>query len=142
VAKQGRTSSIKYADKSEGQPELVQVFASLRKLISKYEKGNYRVKDDLPGNYSLFYDKEAHIKERIYPDLPFAAILVQTGYVGFYFFCVYTNPELRKELSPDLLKHLKGKTCFHIKKADDALIGHIDDALKKGYRIYASNGWK
>ena len=121
MAKAVKLSSIKYEDKSPGQPELVQVFDDLKKLLSGYVQGSYTAKDDLPGNYSVYYSKPAVIGGRTYPELPMASILVQKGYVGLYFFCIYADPELKKSLPAGLLKQLRGKTCFHFRKADEAL---------------------
>lgn len=142
MSKAGKTSTIKYEDKSEGQPGLVIIFNELRKLLSGYVKGNYVAKNDLPGNYSVYYNKEVEILGRKYPDIPMAGILVQKGYVGLYFFCIYTDPELKKQFPSELLKHLKGKTCFHIKKSDPALLKQVGDALQTGYQYFLSKGWK
>jgi hypothetical protein len=142
MAKAGKTSSIRYADKSAGQPEMVKIFASLRQIMSMFVKGNFIAKDDLPGNYSIYYNNPVEISGRIYPDLPLAGLLIQKGYVGFYFFPIYTEPELKKKLHPDLIKQLKGKTCFHIKNPDPVVFKQIGDALEEGYKFYKSKGWK
>lgn len=42
---------------------------------------------------------------------------------------------------PDLLKLLKGKSCFHIKKIDDKLIKQMKKALDIGYNLYNKRGW-
>jgi len=141
MAKEVKLAAIKYDDKSQGQPELAAVFADLKKILSQFVKGSYTVKDDLPGNYSVYYTKPAVIGGRTYPELPLASILVQKGYVGLYFFCIYTDPELKKSLPASLLKQLKGKTCFHIRKADEAFLKEVRDAIDKGYRHYVSKGW-
>ena len=95
---------------------------------------------DQPTQYSIGSDKVVNLfgRER---DIYFSGLLVQKGYVGFYFMPVYTNPSLVKELHPDLAKCLKGKSCFHIKKNDPALREHIKDALKLGYDDYKKKGW-
>ena len=110
--------------------------------MSAYKKGNYVAKDDLPGNYSIYYNKPVEILGRKYPELPLAGLLIQKGYVGFYFFPVYTEPELKKKLPQELLKQLKGKTCFYIKHPDPVLYKQIGDALEEGIKLYRSKGWK
>jgi hypothetical protein len=142
MAKATQKKSIKYEDKSEGQPLLVPVFEEIKKMLSKYVKGNYIVRADGPGNYSVYYNKEVTIAKKKFPELAFATILIQMGFVGFYFFPIYTNPGLKDELKEKLLKCLQGKTCFHIKKEDRLLMTEISKALQTGYAYYQSKGWK
>ena len=118
------------------------IFQTIKKILSAFAKGNFIVKDDRPGCFQIYYGKEVEIMGRKYPELCFAGLLVQKGYVGFYYFPVYTNTALKQKLSPDLLKCLKGKTCFHIKKNDPDLYGHIKKALDLGHDFYSSRGWK
>jgi hypothetical protein len=42
---------------------------------------------------------------------------------------------------PDLLRCLKGKTCFHIKKLDKDMQAHIAVALKAGHKEFKQKGW-
>ncbi|MDP4130742.1 MAG: DUF1801 domain-containing protein [Bacteroidota bacterium] len=142
MAKVIQRKSIKYEDKSEGQPMLPPIFKELKKMLSKYVKGNYIVRADGPGNYSIYYNKEVVISKKTFPELAFATILIQTGFVGFYFFPAYTNPKLLSDLPEKLLKCLQGKTCFHISKQDPSLMKEISKALEIGYAYYQSKGWK
>jgi hypothetical protein len=48
---------------------------------------------------------------------------------------------LNKVFKTELLKCLKGKACFHIKKEDPQIMDQIKDALKEGYRLYEEKGW-
>jgi hypothetical protein len=70
-----------------------------------------------------------------------AAVILQKGYVGFYLMCIYMNGKAKKEISPTLLKLLKGKTCFHVKKLDDGLKRDIEAALVAGTKAYRERGW-
>ena len=71
----------------------------------------------------------------------FAGLIIQKGYVGFYFMPVYSDVEMKDFFKPELLSRLKGKSCFHIKKLDEALLGQIDEALRRGYALYVQKGW-
>lgn len=137
----GKDRPIKYTDKSAGQPELVPIFNELKKLMQPYVKGHLIVRSDEPGQYGLWSDKIVEVFGRKRNDLYFGGLLIQKGYVGFYFMPVYADPVLLKQLHPDLVKCLKGKSCFHIKKNDPALMQHAKDALKKGYDCYKEKGW-
>jgi hypothetical protein len=71
----------------------------------------------------------------------FASALVQKGYVGFYLMPVYTDAFAKKAIAPDLLKLLKGKSCFHIKKLDENLKRQVLHALEAGYACFKEKGW-
>lgn len=142
MAKAGKTSTIKYSDKSEGQPELASVFMDIKKIMEPFAKGSYVVKDELPGNFSIYYNKPVITAGREYPELPFAALLIQKGYVGFYFFPVYTDPSLKSQLAPAIAKMLKGKSCFHLKKLDPQLLLQLREAMQAGKKLYEDKGWK
>jgi hypothetical protein len=142
MAEASKRAPAKYADKSSGQPELIPLFNDLKKILSAYAKGNYKVKADKPGHYELYYGKEVEQHGRAYPELSFSSLLIQKGYVGFYFFPIYTNESLKDKLKPELLKTLKGETCFHIKKNDPILLQQIKEGLQYGYEYYSSKGWK
>ena len=70
-----------------------------------------------------------------------AAVILQKGYVGFYLMCIYVNGKAKKEISPALLRLLKGKSCFHLKKLDDGLKKDIEAALVMGTKAYRERGW-
>lgn len=137
----GRDKPIKYSDKSAGQPELVLIFEQLKKIIRPYAKGHLVERGDQPSQYGLWSDKPVEFAGRKRDDVSFAGLLVQKGYVGFYFMPVYIEPSLAKQLHPDLVKCLKGKSCFHIKKNDPALMQHVKDAMKTGYENFKAKGW-
>ena len=132
---------IKYEDKSPGQPQLVPIFEAIKKLLAPYEKGHLHLLDEKGGQVGLISDKEVVIAGRKRDQLWFASALVQKGYVGFYFMPVYMNEPVRRLLPPELLKCLKGKACFYIKKNDPILMGQIKEALKIGYDDYKKKGW-
>jgi hypothetical protein len=70
-----------------------------------------------------------------------AAIVLQKSYVGLYYLPLYLDPKLGKQLSPGLMKFLKGKTCFHIKQRGEELERDIESALKIGTSYFRDQGW-
>jgi hypothetical protein len=68
-------------------------------------------------------------------------LIIQKGYVGFYFMLVYAETDLKLVFAPKLLKLLKGKSCFHIKKLTPELLDQIRSALQVGYAAYQARGW-
>ena len=132
---------IKYSDKSPGQPELVPIFEKIKQLLAQYDKGNMKFYGGSAGKAILISKKPVVILGRKRDELWFASALVQKGYVGFYFMPVYTNKEVEKLIRPELLKCLKGKACFHIKKFDTEIFSQIKDALKMGYNYWKNLSW-
>jgi hypothetical protein len=74
-------------------------------------------------------------------EIALADLILQKGYVGFYFMPIYVEPALKKHLSPALTKLLKGKTCFHVTHLEDDMVKHFKAALDEGVKCYKSRGW-
>lgn len=140
-AKAKKELSIKYSDKSAGQPELVPIFENIKQMLITYEKGSLRIVGGSGGMMCLVSQKSAVIHGRKKEEVWFAGILVQKGYVGFYYMPVYAAPEMKSVFKPELLKCLKGKSCFHIKKNDPVIMSQIKESLKIGYAMYKERGW-
>ncbi|MES2004715.1 MAG: DUF1801 domain-containing protein [Bacteroidota bacterium] len=140
--KKERSINIKYADKSEGQPELLEIFEAIKKLMLPYDKKrNLVMHMGTGGQANLVSHKPVVIAGRTKEEIWFVSALVQKGYVGFYYMPVYMNDPIKKRISPELLKCLKGKACFHIKKKDASLLKDIDAAIKIGYDAFVKMGW-
>lgn len=140
AAKDKNDIGMKYADKSPGQPALVPIFETLVQLLKPYEKGNLLLRGGKGGQAVLVSEKKVVIDGREKNEIWFAAALVQKGYVGFYLTPAY-DAAFRPLVHPDLLRCLKGKTCFHIKKLDKDMQVHIADALKAGHKEFKQRGW-
>jgi hypothetical protein len=140
--KEERTISIKYADKSAGQPELVVIFDAIKKMATPYHgKGEIIMHADTGGQFNLVSHKPVTIGGRERKELWFISALVQKGYVGFYYMPINSGTEIRKQFSPEFMKCLKGKGCFHIKKNDPSIMKEIQKAFKIGYEEYKKLGW-
>lgn len=74
-------------------------------------------------------------------DLGMAAIIRQKSYVGFYYMPIYLEPEVRKKLSPQLLKLLKGKSCFYVTESTPELMRDVKAALDLGVKVFKKRGW-
>ena len=124
----------------ELQKDLVRIYHRLKKILKKYEKPLVP-KFDLDSRYELWSIKNIEIDGRKKKELYFAGLIIQNKYVGFYYMPIYIDVRLKDFLKPDLLRLLKGKSCFQIKKLDENLEQQIDEALKKGYELYKKRGW-
>ena len=92
-------------------------------------------------DYKLITPKAVTIQGRDYPNLCFANLIEQKGYVGFYFMPIYCEPALKKSLAPELLEVLKGKSCFHVKSLTPEMKEHIKAALRLGFAAYKKSAW-
>src|SRR5690606_35578253 len=105
------------------QEELLNIFNALKKIVKPYEKGSIIAKFDIEGKYDLWSEKEVILNGKKRDEVAFTALIVQSGYVGFYFMPIYADPAgLHPKLGQKLLKTLKGKACFHIKSTDKELM--------------------
>jgi hypothetical protein len=66
----------------------------------------------------------------------FASAMLKSQDCRFYFFPIYTHPTEFLDLSDDLKKLLKGKSCFHLKKLSPALQEEIKNMLINGVHLY------
>ena len=120
--------------------DLDQIFTSLHTLLKRYEPP-FIHKQDNERYYDLWSIKALVIEGRKRKEVFFAGLIIQKSYVGLYYMPVYAEPEVKNLFKPELLRLLKGKSCFHIKKLTPDLMHQIDDALETGYRMYQERGW-
>jgi hypothetical protein len=132
---------IKYSDKSAGQPDLIPIFDEITKMLIPYAKGTMELSGGTGGKTILVSRKPVEIAGRKRDELWFASALIQKGYVGFYYMPVYTDSSIRTIIKPELLKCLKGKACFRIKKFDTEILSQIKHALKAGHDTWRKRKW-
>lgn len=120
--------------------DLQAIFEAVRSLLAAYAPP-LTPKRDEPGYYDLWSVKDVVIEGRKRREVYFAGLIIQGGYVGFYFMPVYADVEIKAVFAPELLKLLKGKSCFHVKALTPELLAQIEAALKSGYALYQQRGW-
>lgn len=116
------------------------IFDEIKHIMQVYSPPLIAKMDD-SAHYDLWSIKDLVIDGRKRKEVYLAGLIIQKDYVGFYYMPIYVNTELKTIFAPELLKLLKGKSCFHIKKLDDNLKEQIREALKIGYENYQRNGW-
>ena len=123
--------------------DLTEIFDRLERLLSQYapplvvRSGGVKGKRD----YQLWSERPLVIEGRRRKEVYFAGIIGQRGYIGFYFMPVHTHEDQVELFAPELLALLQGKSCFHVKRLDDSLERHIEDALSHGFELYRQRGW-
>ncbi len=124
-------------------PVPTEAFERIKSVLERYSppfvarSGGVRGKAD----YQLYSEKDVVIEGRPRSEVFFAGLIEQKGYTGFYYMPVYADAEAKRFFEPELLRLLKGKSCFHVKRVDDRLVGQIEQALERGLELYRGRGW-
>lgn len=121
--------------------DLKKIFSELKKILSKYEK-SLNVITDKEERYEIEFKREFTVKssktgrEIKKSGLYFAGLIIQSSYVGLYLMPVYSHEKDFKGISDRLKKIKKGKSCFHVKTDDQAILKELKSVISKGYSIY------
>lgn len=110
------------------QREFPAVFESLKAILEPYA-GKLTVKTDKADLYYL----DAAYSEKWKKELFFASAQVKKNYVSFYLMPVYMFPDLLKNISPELKKHMQGKSCFNFKKIEKTLFDELTQLIEQGF---------
>mgnify|MGYP006865055686 CR=1 FL=1 len=122
------------------QAKLVPIFDRLKVILKRYEDP-LKPKFDLDSKYDLWSFKDIEIAGRKRKEVYFAGLIIQSKWVGFYYMPIYTDTSLADVFTPELLKLLKGKSCFPVPELDAELDAQIAHALDLGYNPYVESGW-
>jgi hypothetical protein len=92
---------------------------------------------ELIGNIETEYGS----KKQLVPGMYFASTAIRTSSVVFYFFPIYMNEKPFKEMAPNTIKLLKGKTCFHFKRIEEINEKEINLIFEAGIAFYKTKNW-
>ena len=109
-----------------GDAEFPAVFKELKKILKPYAS-RLTVTADTPEAYSIDGPYSEKWKKVVF----FGAVQVKKNYVSFYLMPVYMFPELLKDVSPELKKHMQGKSCFNFKKIEPDLFNELASLTHK-----------
>lgn len=116
--------------------KLNNVFLELREIMLPYaEKLNCTVDSD-----DELYINTRHILDNGQP-LWFGAVQIKKNYVSYHLMPVYVNPELLDNISPELKKHMQGKSCFNFTKIDATLFEELEELTEAGFNDYKQKGF-
>ncbi len=113
------------------QTEFPIVFESLKSILKPYAK-KLTVKVDTAEHYFL----DGAYSEKWKKELFFASTQVKKNYVSFYLMPVYMQPDLLKNISPELKKHMQGKSCFNFKKIEKSLFAELSQLTEQGFERF------
>ena len=112
------------ADKND----FAQTFQKLKAILEPYAS-KLIVVHDTDSNYYLDTKQVMKNKHRIF----FGAVRVGKAYVSFHLMPVYASPALLEGMSPELKKHMQGKSCFNFKQVDAKLFKELARLTKTGF---------
>src|SRR3990172_6992826 len=113
------------------QTEYPIVFANLKAILIPFSS-KLIVKADTAAGYSL----DGPYSQKWKKELFFGAAQIKKNYVSFYLMPVYMYPDLLKYISPELKKHMQGKSCFNFKKVESDLFKELARLSKKAFERF------
>jgi hypothetical protein len=119
------------------QNDFLPVFEQLKSILEPFTP-NLTVKTDSADTYYL----DGPYSEKWKKELFFGSVQVKKNYVSFYLMPVYMYPDLLKNISPELRKHMQGKSCFNFKKVETELFKELSTLTRKGYERFLKENTK
>jgi len=110
------------------QPDFPLVFEQLKSIIKPYAK-NLTITADTSTGYSLDGPYSEKYKQVIF----FGAAQIKKNYVSFYLMPVYMFPDLLKNISPELKKHMQGKSCFNFTSTSEETLSELARLTRRGF---------
>ena len=107
------------------------VFEHLKNILQPFAP-KLTITADTSGAYSL----DGPYSEKWKKELFFGSTQLKKNYVSFYLMPVYMYPDLLNDISPELKKHMQGKSCFNFKKVEPELFQELADLAKKSYERF------
>ena len=103
------------------------VFEQLKDILKPYAE-KLTLKIDTPDSYYLDCPYSEKWKKEVF----FGSAQIKKNYVSFYLMPIYMYPDLLKDISPELRKHMQGKSCFNFKKVEPELFEELKQLTRKG----------
>ena len=107
--------------------EFAKTFAKLKAILEPYAS-RMIVVHDTSTNYYLDTPYVMKNKQRVF----FAAVRLGKAYVSFHLMPVYAFADLLTGMSPELKKHMQGKSCFNFKAVDEKLFRELAKLTRAG----------
>lgn len=114
-----------------------EVFEKMRSVLQK-QCPPMVISNDVENNFELIGNKPVPYgsTKKIVPGMFFVSIILNKTMLSFHFFPMYLNKELYEPLVPNMIKLLKGKTCFNIKDDKEINEKELNALLSKGIDVW------
>ncbi len=113
------------------QTEFPLVFEQLKSILQPFAPKLTNTADTKE-TYSL----DGPYSEKWKRNLFFGSAQIKKNYVSFYLMPVYMYPDLLKNISPELKKHMQGKSCFNFKKIEPDLFKELTGLAEKSFERF------
>ena len=111
------------------------IFQQLKQCLQVYQQ-HLDIKSDSSESYTLYitysptYNKE----------LLFGAVQIQKPYVSFHFMPMSMYPNLLENISLELKKRLRSKSCFIFTEVNQVLFTELEQLTQAGFEALIDNG--
>lgn len=105
-----------------------ETFHELKAILKPYAR-KLIVVHDTDTNYYLDTSYVMKNKHRMF----FGAVRAGKAYVSFHLMPIYAFTDLLASMSPELKKHMQGKSCFNFKTVDKKLFKELAGLTKAGF---------
>lgn len=113
------------------------VFRQLKAIMQKYETSLLKASTDGHTDYSLSGPVTTASRGR---PIWFGGVRKGKAYVSYHLMPVYARPDLLEGMSPELRKHMQGKSCFNFRHSEPALFKELAKLTKRGYEGFRKAG--
>ncbi len=113
------------------QTEFPIIFEKLKSILKPFSS-KLTVKSDTPEIFYLEGAPSAKWKKELF----FGSAQIKKNYVSFYLMPVYMYPDLLRNISPELKKHMQGKSCFNFKKMESSLFAELAQLTQQGFERF------
>jgi len=122
--------------KTSAASDRAPVAAALRALLEPYAASLNEVENSRWG-YCLETGYVAAFKRPLFV----AGVREGKAYVSYYLMPVYACPDLLKGMSPQLKKHMQGKSCFNFKQVDPELFAELKTLTRRSFARFRKEGY-
>ena len=114
--------------------ELDDIRNTLKSLFNRHVPP-LQIRKDTSGVFETSGTKQVMQGKQVVDGHYYGSVVPKPRDIRLYFFPIYTHPD-KFDLSPELRKCLKGKSCFHIRKLTPEVENEIATMLAQGVKLY------
>jgi len=120
---------------AKSKPDFTAVYERLKAIMKQHESDVFKggPYGERPNSYCLVGppSKLTHGKPAW-----FGAVVLGKAYVSYHLIPVYIWPDLLESASPELKKHMQGKSCFNFKSVDEKLLKEITKVTAQSFERF------
>jgi hypothetical protein len=113
------------------------IFTRFKDMLNKYASAKLVLQENQPDRCELIGPPNPLYRGK---EVWFGAARIGKSYVSYHLMAVYVFPDLLDGISPELKKHMQGKSCFNLTRIDERLFQELDELTELGYRRYKEVG--